>query len=78
MEGSEMGGAWRMGGAGVGREEGGVGGQGWGGDGRRMGAGEGGGEGDGGAWGWGWVVAPQASLQTAPGQCASRTKHGWG
>ena len=24
------------------------------------------------------MVAPQASLQAAPGQCTSRTKHGWG
>ena len=24
------------------------------------------------------MVAPPASLQAAPGQCTSRTKHGWG
>ena len=24
------------------------------------------------------MVAPPASLQSAPGQCTSRTKHGWG
>ena len=24
------------------------------------------------------MVAPQASVQVALGQCASRTKHGWG